>query len=99
MDILKGLGHLHCNGVLLCNLKPSNIVIDAKNVLKISDLSLSRNIKQASRGSNARARKYGSPHYMAPELFREDGVCIRPDIFSFIGATCLLFGIASHFDN
>jgi hypothetical protein len=34
-ELLTGLQYLHCNGVLFCDLKPANILIDEFGSLKV----------------------------------------------------------------
>ena len=44
-DLLCGLHYLHVNGVLYCDLKPSNVLIDEYGVLKLSDFGLARSVE------------------------------------------------------
>jgi len=39
-QILEGIKHLHEQNIIHWDLKPSNIFIDSKNVLKIGDFGL-----------------------------------------------------------
>ena len=81
VDLMTGLQYMHCKGVLYCDLKPSNVLVDEYGVLKLSDFGLSRRIpgKDGSTGSpknnadskggdssNGGPRKRGTPCYMAP---------------------------------
>ena len=72
VDLLAGLQHLHHSGVLYCDLKPSNVLIDEYGVLKLCDFGLARDIPTDA--GDAQKTKRGTPCYMAPELFTDDGV-------------------------
>ena len=89
VDLLSGLHYLHSHGILYCDLKPSNVLIDEYGVLKLCDFGLARKIP---RSTGNKARKRGTPCYMAPELFTEDGVySIASDLW---GLGCLLYEMA-----
>jgi serine/threonine protein kinase len=64
--------HLHHSGILYCDLKPSNVLIDEYGVLKLCDFGLARSIPTDQ--DDVQATKRGTPCYMAPELFTDDGV-------------------------
>ena len=72
VDLLSGLQHLHHSGILYCDLKPSNVLIDEYGVLKLCDFGLARSIP--TNEDDVQATKRGTPCYMAPELFTDDGV-------------------------
>jgi serine/threonine protein kinase len=84
---MTGLQYLHSHGFLFCDLKPSNVLVDEYGVVKLSDFGLSRRVPSAGSssgtspspskgkgGSSSGPRKRGTPYYMAPELFLEEGV-------------------------
>jgi len=78
---------LHFNGVIYCDLKPSNVLLNEYNTLKLCDFGLARKLSdlasgkdrsangtESQEGENGPKRKNGTPYYMAPELFNEEGV-------------------------
>ncbi len=68
-DILKGLGHLHENGVIHRDIKPQNILLNRQNGIwtaKIADFGLAKRISQEGAQSS---RLLGTMEYMAPEQF------------------------------
>jgi serine/threonine-protein kinase ULK4 len=87
-DLVEGLSHLHSNGVVYADLKPSNILMDACAVLRFYDFGLAQSIDNV-RPEN----RVGTPSYMAPELFLEGGVhSFASDLWSL---GCMLYEMAS----
>jgi serine/threonine-protein kinase len=72
-------------GIIHCDIKPENIMVDADGTLKITDLGLSRAIS-VMKGAPAE-EILGTPAYMAPEQVRgETDLDGRVDIYA-LGAT------------
>lgn len=81
---------MHANSVVYCDLKPSNVLLNEYSTLKLCDFGLARklvDLQAAAKGGNGSnqdvggddkpdnpKRKNGTPYYMAPELFTEEGV-------------------------
>ena len=64
-QILLGVRHLHCNGVVHRDLKPENLLLEGKSsMLKIIDFGLSNLYKPGAQLQTA----CGSPCYAAPEM-------------------------------
>lgn len=75
-QLVAGLQYLHAQGILFCDLKPANILIDEYGCLKLADFGLARRIP-TQETLNSKPLAPGSPNYMAPELFQQ------PPIHSF----------------
>ncbi|KAH9315049.1 hypothetical protein KI387_023676, partial [Taxus chinensis] len=75
-DLVQALQFLHSKGVIYCDLKPSNILLDENGRLKLCDFGLARRLSDISKNSVSQLpqAKRGTPCYMAPELFQEGGV-------------------------
>lgn len=82
-DLAQGLYYLHANGIVFCDLKPSNILINEYNTLKFCDFGLARKLSDLAAAATGKGedslemkadKKSGTPYYMAPELFADEGV-------------------------
>ncbi|EQC33117.1 ULK/ULK protein kinase [Saprolegnia diclina VS20] len=67
-DLVHGLHYVHSQGVLYCDLKPANVLVDEYGSLKLADFGLARRIPTVE-ALEKDPLAPGSPHYMAPELF------------------------------
>jgi serine/threonine-protein kinase len=72
------------SGMIHCDIKPENIMVDQDGTIKVSDLGLS--VTHETR-SDAPSDILGTPSYMSPEQVRGEGnLDCRTDIYS-LGAT------------
>ena len=93
-ELIEGLSFLHANGIIYSDLKPSNILIDEYNILKLCDFGLSKKISDLTLPENDPSKpKAGTPYYMAPELFSENGTHSFYSDFWSLG--CLLVELAT----
>mmetsp|Transcript_73167 Transcript_73167/g.128920 ORF Transcript_73167/g.128920 Transcript_73167/m.128920 type:complete len:1302 (-) Transcript_73167:67-3972(-) len=91
-DIMEGLMYIHTRGILYCDLKPSNLMVDGSGVVKLSDFGLAQLADQLDYGKKG-GKKVGTPCYMAPELFQEGGVhSYSSDLWSF---GCVFYELAT----
>ena len=91
-DLLAGLQYLHHHGVLYCDLKPSNVLVDDHGVLKLAGFGLARRIPTLTNKVKA-PKNRGTPYYMSPELFVKDGVhSYQSDLWSL---GCVLYELST----
>jgi serine/threonine protein kinase len=86
VQVCEGLQRAHKQGLVHRDVKPDNILVTREGVAKLTDMGLVKDI-EGDLNLTKTGRGLGTPHYMAPEQFRNaKGVDIRGDIYS-LGAT------------
>src|ERR1700704_4789208 len=80
-QICNAVDYAHRHGVLHRDLRPSNMLVAERGLLKVADFGTSRFLEIAAHGTTV----IGSPPYMAPEQFRGKAV-FASDLYS-IGVT------------
>ena len=88
LDILAGLQYMHSLGILHCDLRPKNFLVDEYGILKLSDFKMARKVAKVPLG-NTPLNERGIIAYMPPELFLPDGVHSYASDFWALG--CLLY--------
>ncbi|GLT59657.1 hypothetical protein SLA2020_324650 [Shorea laevis] len=90
-DLIRALQFLHSKGIIYCDLKPSNILLDENGHIKLCDFSLARKLSDITKtpSSMLPQAKRGTPCYMAPELFEDGGVHSYASDFWALG--CALY--------
>ena len=92
IDILiqaaKALQHAHERGLIHRDIKPKNIMITGRNIVKLADLGLARAVDDEAAAKAEAGRAYGTPYYISPEQIRgELDIGPQADIYG-LGATC-----------
>jgi eukaryotic-like serine/threonine-protein kinase len=84
LDVLAAVAHAHGNLVLHRDLKPGNILVDAKGNVKLLDFGVAKLIDAASPAEpTALTRDAGSmltPAYAAPEQLRGEALTMATDV-------------------
>ncbi len=79
VQIADGLAYAHEHGVVHCDIKPANIMVQERGAVKITDFGIAR----LPTGSRTFAGTIvGSPRYISPEQILGRPIDARSDIFS-----------------
>lgn len=79
-QVAEGLEAAHAEGVVHRDIKPLNVLFDARGDVKLMDFGLAAPVSAA--GKDRSGQVFGSPRYMAPEQVRGDRVDPRTDLYS-----------------
>jgi serine/threonine protein kinase len=72
------LGYAHAQGIIHCDVKPGNVLIDQGGHVYLTDFGIARYTDAAVTTSSG----LGTPLYMAPEQIRGERLTTRTDIYS-----------------
>ena len=97
-EVIKGLAYLHEHGVIHRHLKGSNVLLDERGCVRLTDFGLAGDLLEGGERRD-RARTYvGSPAWLAPEVLEQvTGYGTPADMWS-LGITLieLSCGVAPH---
>ena len=79
LQVARGISAAHNKGIIHRDIKPQNIVINAKHEAKITDFGIARAITSTTKNISV----IGTVHYISPEQVRNTKVDFRSDIYSF----------------
>ena len=83
---------MHNNGIIHCNLKPSNIIINEFGNVKICDFKKALNIDEMTMNDIRRNKMAMTPCYTAPELFNDKGIySFKTDLWAL---WCIMYEMA-----
>mmetsp|Transcript_9757 Transcript_9757/g.29658 ORF Transcript_9757/g.29658 Transcript_9757/m.29658 type:complete len:447 (+) Transcript_9757:431-1771(+) len=73
-QLIDGLAYCHKRGVCHRDLKPENLLVDADDVLKVTDFGVSTVVKTSADGDQALLHTAcGTPYFCAPEILTNKG--------------------------
>ena len=77
-ELCYGLTAVHELGLLHCDLKPANVMLDGRGKVRLADFGLAAAVEDL----NVHESRAGTPAYMAPEQFSRNEVTTRSDLFA-----------------
>jgi eukaryotic-like serine/threonine-protein kinase len=80
-QISRGLHAAHEQGIIHRDIKPGNVLIDAKGEVKLMDFGIAR-MAEAREGVTQAGLIVGTPHYMSPEQVQGKQLDARSDVYS-----------------
>lgn len=97
-DVLEGLAAVHGAGMVHCDVKPSNILLDEDGRAKVGDFDITRAPADyaATAPLGARAGSIGTLATASPEQLRGDAVDARSDIYA-TGAVLYRLATGQHY--
>ncbi len=76
--LCSALGYAHAKGVVHCDIKPGNVMVDRGGQIYLTDFGIARHAESAT----TTIAGAGTPAYMAPEQIRAEPVTPATDVYS-----------------
>lgn len=73
IDLARAAHAAHQAGIVHCDIKPQNVLVDAQGIYKLADFELAHNVHGGKPAALA-----GTPAFMAPEQWRQDSFSATP---------------------
>ncbi len=89
IQLCQALEHAHAKGIIHCDLKPANLLLDSSRNIRVTDFGLARSTYSEEQGSD---RIEGTAAYMAPEQISRWWGSISPQTDVY-GAGAVLFNL------
>jgi len=76
--LCAALGYAHANGVVHCDVKPGNVMVDRGGTIYLTDFGIARHAESTT----TTLATLGTAAYMAPEQIRADSVSPATDVYA-----------------
>ncbi|KAL4426304.1 hypothetical protein ABPG74_006561 [Tetrahymena malaccensis] len=90
IQILQGIIDIHDKQIIHSDIKPENILVDEKEIIKIGDFG---EAKQLKRDKNQTQAIGASPIYAAPEVNKDGLISYESDYYSVGAVMCIIGGL------
>ncbi|MHC4852952.1 MAG: protein kinase domain-containing protein [Planctomycetota bacterium] len=87
-QVAEALQFAHESGVVHCDLKPANVLVDSRETAKVLDFGIARAVGRGPRCEGEKHAIVGTPGYMSPEQLAGRIPDERTDIWAF---GCMLY--------
>jgi len=81
-QVCAGVGEAHRAGIVHCDLKPQNILVNENGQVKVTDFGIARAAQAEEEGDTHVEVVWGSPHYLSPEQARGEHPTPASDVYS-----------------
>ena len=83
LEIALAIKYLHCRNITHCDLKSTNVLLDNNFHVKITDFGVSKMVNILYEKSQEIRGKFGTTHWMAPEIMKRLKYEEASDVFSY----------------
>ena len=82
-QILCAISCMHTRGIVHRDLKPENVLLDERNVVKVTDFGTARLFDDREKMTASKGSFVGSPDYVSPEVVKSSAVGPECDLWAF----------------
>ncbi len=82
LQIAQALTYAHSHGILHCDIKPSNLLLDEKGNVLLTDFGLSRMLEEGGKSALLTQVQSGTLAYMAPEQLLSNHISVASEQYS-----------------
>ena len=82
LRICDALDYIHRHGIIHCDLKPENIIIEGDDHVKLIDFGIASDAGTQPKAFVGHSRMMGTPEYISPEQVNENRGDARSDLYA-----------------